>query len=55
MKSLPRATRSGSARTARVARRRAPDALAEFGVRQIDMPLTSVRVWQAIVAAKLGA
>jgi carbon-monoxide dehydrogenase large subunit len=30
------------------------DALAEFGVRQIDMPLTPGRVWQAIDAAKRG-
>jgi carbon-monoxide dehydrogenase large subunit len=28
------------------------DALAEFGVRQIDMPLTAARIWHAIAAAK---
>jgi carbon-monoxide dehydrogenase large subunit len=31
------------------------DALAELGVRQIDMPLTAARIWQAIAAAKEGA
>ena len=30
------------------------DALAEFGVSHIEMPLTPLRVWQAIVAAKGG-
>jgi CO/xanthine dehydrogenase Mo-binding subunit len=28
------------------------DALAEFGVREIDMPLTPARIWHAIAAAK---
>ena len=30
------------------------DALAPFGVTEIDMPLTPMRVWDAIQAAKGG-
>ncbi len=30
------------------------DALKEFGVRHIDMPLTPMRVWRAIEAARAG-
>ena len=28
------------------------DALADYGIRHVDMPLTPYRIWQAIQAAK---
>jgi hypothetical protein len=31
------------------------DALAPLGVRQLDMPASSDRVWQAIQSARVGA
>jgi aerobic carbon-monoxide dehydrogenase large subunit len=31
------------------------DALSELGVRHVEMPATSERVWRAIQAARMGA